>query len=262
MANLVQVPWQTNYYLTPDTLAYLVAASNRLGTQLRLTDGWRSYAEQKALRDYYLADPVNHPFASDPDTGQRNHMRGAAFDLVRVDKATQDACRAVGLIRDAAESWHWNNPRWASMPIIPSLTDVAGSVATPIPTGDEVDMASREDIKADTAAVVRDALAPLMDDEARELDAARREGRLWRLFKNTDRAGQADEYVAIAYALRPDDPRQVIFLDERDALAIGSSYLMTADVPANARPLNADGIDTAIRLAKGTDRLFQAKPSA
>ena len=139
MPILVPIPWQPSYFLTPDTPAYLIAASSRLGTQLRVTDAWRSYAEQKALYDYYLADKVNHPVASNPDNGQRNHMRGAAFDLVRVDKATQDSCRAVGLLRDPDESWHWNNPRWASMPIIPTNTNTgaASTSVTPIKSEDE-----------------------------------------------------------------------------------------------------------------------------
>jgi hypothetical protein len=120
MSNLVQVPWQPEYWLTPDTLAYLVAASDRLDTELQLTDGWRSYAAQKALYDFYLADKANHPVASNPDTGQRNHMRGGAFDLARTDPTVQAACRAVGLVRDPEEPWHWNNPNWANMPIIPT----------------------------------------------------------------------------------------------------------------------------------------------
>lgn len=130
MPSLVPIPWQPDLYLTPDTLAYLQAASTRLNTHLAVAAGdgaWRSYASQKALRDYYLADPENRPFAADPDTGQRNHMRGAAFDLVRTDAAAQAACRAVGLIRDEAEPWHWNNPRWTSMPIVPDLTAAAST---------------------------------------------------------------------------------------------------------------------------------------
>lgn len=124
MSNLVSVPWQPGFKLTPDTLAYLVAASNRLGTQLELTDAWRSYAEQKYYWDAYQAGWGNP--ASNPDTGQRNHMRGAAFDLERTDAAAQAACRAVGLVRDGVEAWHWNNPNWANMPIIKVDTSPAG----------------------------------------------------------------------------------------------------------------------------------------
>lgn len=127
MPNLVPIPWQPAYFLTPDTLDYLIAASNRLGTQLQVTDAWRSYAEQAALYKAYREG--RGAIASNPDTGQRNHMRGAAFDLVRTDKTAQDACRAVGLLRDPDESWHWNNPRWASMPIIPTNTTTAATAA-------------------------------------------------------------------------------------------------------------------------------------
>lgn len=147
MANLVPIPWQSGYFLTPDTLAYLTAASNRLQTILYVNDAWRSYAEQKYYWDKYVAYLNGGPYAapaSNPDTGQRNHMRGAAFDLVRIDAATQAACRAVGLIRDADESWHWNNPNWANMPIIPTNTTTAGGGSTPLPpTKAEADMDKR-----------------------------------------------------------------------------------------------------------------------
>lgn len=132
MANLVPIPWQPGYYLTPDTLAYLKAAGNKLGTNLIVVDAWRSYAEQA----YYYDQYINHggPPASNPDTGQRNHMRGAAFDLQRTDATVQAACKVVGLIRDADESWHWNNPYWANMPIIPTndTTTAGGGNSTPI----------------------------------------------------------------------------------------------------------------------------------
>jgi len=135
--SLVPVPWQPDLYLTPDTLALLVAAGNRLGTKLYIyqskdgpTDGaWRSLARQEYLWRKALA---GGNVASNPYSGQRAHMRGAAFDLVRSDNATQAACRAVGLVRDGVESWHWNNPRWASMPIIPANLWTASTKATVI----------------------------------------------------------------------------------------------------------------------------------
>ncbi|WP_025159371.1 hypothetical protein [Leifsonia aquatica] len=133
MSELVPVPYQSECWLTPDTLALLEAANAKAGTELRIngSDGaWRAYADQKALYDLYLSGKGN--VASNPDTGQRNHMRGAAFDLVRTDTAAQAACRAVGLVRDPSEPWHWNNPRWASMPIIPTNTAAAGLDAAPI----------------------------------------------------------------------------------------------------------------------------------
>lgn len=130
MSNLVPVPWQPGYKLTPDTLALLLAASARLGSNIYLVDAWRSYEYQKRLRvGYETVGPPQYNYASDPDdpNAQNNHMRGAAFDTFKTDAATQAACRAVGLVRDASESWHWNNPNWRNMPIIP--TDDGTSVA-------------------------------------------------------------------------------------------------------------------------------------
>lgn len=129
--NLVPIPWQPNYFLTPDTLALLTAAGGHLATQLHVTDAWRSYNQQA----YYYDQYVNHggPPASNPDTGQRNHMRGAAFDLQRTDDIAQAACRAVGLIRDGVEPWHWNNPNWRNMPVIPTHTIASGLNPRPVP---------------------------------------------------------------------------------------------------------------------------------
>lgn len=132
MSELVMIPWQPGYYLTPSTLKLLEEACNVLGGHIMVTDAWRSYAEQA----YYYDQYINHggPPASNPDTGQRNHMRGAAFDSGRTDLIAQAAFRKVGLIRDAVESWHWNDPNWQNMPVIPTNTNTAGGGATPLPT--------------------------------------------------------------------------------------------------------------------------------
>lgn len=125
---LVSIPWQPSYKLTPDTLALLVSASKAHGSNLIVTDAWRSYAEQSYYYDQYINHGGN--IAANPDTGQRNHMRGAAFDLADTSSAVQADCRSVGLIRDPDESWHWNNPNAANMPII--IADTIAAVLGPI----------------------------------------------------------------------------------------------------------------------------------
>jgi hypothetical protein len=151
-ALLAPIPWQPMLFLRPEALALLVAASARLGTQLKVQakGAWRPYADQKYFRDLYLAGKGNP--ASDPDTGPRFHMRGAAFDLVRTDAAAQAACRAVGLVRDPAESWHWNHPAWASMPVIKTLA-VAGLNIEEID-----DMPSAEEVAKATVQELRNAV--------------------------------------------------------------------------------------------------------
>ncbi|MDN4598839.1 M15 family metallopeptidase [Leifsonia virtsii] len=125
MNTLVPIPWQPGYFLTPDTLTMLQLASAHAGHNIPVTDAWRSYLEQKGYRDYYEADPLHHPYASDPDdpNAQNNHMRAAAVDIR--DRADRAAMLAVGFKPDGSEWWHFNNPRWASMPIIPINTYVA-----------------------------------------------------------------------------------------------------------------------------------------
>lgn len=136
MPDLVPIPWQPTLLLTPRTLALLVAASNRLGRRIFLNGSdaaWRSYARQAYLYNGWVKRLPGFNVASSPDPpGQRNHMRGAAFDTLQTDGATQAACRGVGLIRDSAEAWHQNDPNWANMPIIPVNTTTAGGGSTPI----------------------------------------------------------------------------------------------------------------------------------
>ena len=151
----------------------------------------------------------------------------------------------------SGEDWHWEC-------LTPPGTAVAGSSATPIPTGDEFDMASLDDLKN----IVNAAVAPLTDDETRELDATRREGRLWRLFRNADRVGKPDEFVAVAYGLPVGDPRQVIYVDRQTAIAMNGTYQMTADTPENAKALPAENIATTVRMANGTDRIYAQKPAS
>lgn len=209
------------------------------------------------------------PSAANPNSGAlaSEHTQGKAIDCNAKDVYTA-TLRAkyfamVGMKQTiSSESWHW---AIRSNPTV-DLSTVAGGSAIPIPTGDEVDMASRQEIAADTRAVVKEevaaAIAPLLDDEAKELDAERRESRLWRLFRNTDRPGKPDEFVAVAYALPPEDPRQIIYLGADLVGPLKDSYQMTADTAANARPLNARDIATLVRMAKGTDRVFETKPSS
>ena len=116
---LVPIPWQPDLKLRPETLALLVAASKRVGRNLYLygsNSAWRSYRQQSALYVAYKNGTGN--IASNPDIGPRQHMRGAAFDLRDTSSRVQRACKAVGLIRDPAEAWHWNHPNWRNMPVI------------------------------------------------------------------------------------------------------------------------------------------------
>lgn len=133
MAALVPIPWQPHYFLTPDTLTMLQLASAHAGHNINVNDAWRSYAEQKGYWDAYQNYLHGGPYAaiaSNPDTGQRNHMRGAAVDIA--NRADRAAMLAVGFTPDGDEWWHFNNPRWASMPIIPTNTGSASSGATPL----------------------------------------------------------------------------------------------------------------------------------
>lgn len=135
---LVPIPWQPRLYLTPSTLELLDRASTYYGDDLylydadyrRISPAWRSYAQQAtAYRNWRNG---TGPLASSPDSGQRNHMRGAAFDLRLTTARVQQACRRAGLIRDTAEPWHWNDPDWPYMPIIKTRTATASGTITPL----------------------------------------------------------------------------------------------------------------------------------
>jgi hypothetical protein len=122
--SLVRIPWQTGLYVHEDLLVKLEQIKDRLGRPPLLygpLSGWRSYAEQEALYEAYLAGKGN--VASNPETGNRTHMRGVASDLRDQSQTMQRACIAVGLQRDPAEAWHWQLPNWRDYPIIPELQD-------------------------------------------------------------------------------------------------------------------------------------------
>lgn len=117
MSNLISVPYQPGYKATPATVARLQTACNIAGHNIPIDDAWRSYVEQSYYWDQYINHDGNP--ASNPDTGQRNHMRGAAFDIV--NRSDRNAMLQAGFTPDSDEWWHFNDPNWQNMPII--LTD-------------------------------------------------------------------------------------------------------------------------------------------
>lgn len=135
---IVPIPWQPDLLLRESTLALLDKASDRYGArlQIRRPDGaLRSFARQLYYWLLWLAG--KGPVASNPYTGPRFHMRGAAFDLLDPNTRARKACLAVGLLPDPIEGWHFNDPNWASIPIV--VLAPASSTATLI-TGEEPTM--------------------------------------------------------------------------------------------------------------------------
>ena len=120
--SLVPIPWQPSLMVHSDLLARLRAVGAIMGRPPYLfgpNSAWRSYAQQKALWDAYQNGTGN--IASNPDTGNRTHMRGVAADLLDTSLAMQRACVRAGLQRDPAEAWHWQLPNWRDYPIIKEL---------------------------------------------------------------------------------------------------------------------------------------------
>lgn len=152
MPTLVPVPWQPQYKATPDTLALLVKASQLAGHNIQLTDGWRSYAQQKGYWDarvaYLNGTGPYAPVASNPDTGQRNHMRGAAFDIA--NQADRAYMLRAGFTPDSVEWWHFNNPNWGNMPIIQTDTSITSTTVTTIESETDMGFSIVKDAKSDT----------------------------------------------------------------------------------------------------------------
>ncbi|UXO93842.1 D-alanyl-D-alanine carboxypeptidase [Pseudanabaena phage Pan2] len=122
--SLVPIPWEPGLYIHPDMLKRLRAIEASLGRVPYLfgeNSAWRSYAQQKAMWDAYQNGTGN--VASNPDTGNRTHMRGVAVDLQDTSLAMQRACVRAGLQRDPNENWHWQLPNWADYPIILELPE-------------------------------------------------------------------------------------------------------------------------------------------
>lgn len=253
---LVQVPWQPECWLTPDTLSYLVAASNRIGTELYIngSDGaWRAYAEQKRLYDLYLSGQGN--VASNPDTGQRNHMRGAAFDLFRTDDEVQSVCRAVGLVRDADESWHWNNPNWVNMPIIKENLWINNRT-----DDDEMLSSEAQTFIVDTVnAAVGAAVQAITSSTNDVKNAVRREGR-GRLYYCPKPPRGLPQFVVIFWDRSPGQ-KNVLYCNagETQARNLMQYYFQTSDSVEQAKAAaitNPKQFATLINLALGVDSSF------
>jgi len=119
---LTRVPWQPGLHVHVDLLVKLEQVRAAMGRSPLLyspLSGWRSHAEQEALWLAHLAGRGN--VASNPNTGNRTHMRGVAADLQDYSPAMQRALVAAGLQRDPAEAWHWQLPSWRDYPIIPTM---------------------------------------------------------------------------------------------------------------------------------------------
>jgi hypothetical protein len=116
----------------------LLRACQIAGHNITLSDAWRSYAEQKYYWDAYMAGWGN--IASNPDSGQRNHMRGAAFDITYTTQQNRNAMLQAGFTPDPDESWHFNNPNWPNMPIIPTDDSPAGTPIVVTAHGGEREM--------------------------------------------------------------------------------------------------------------------------
>lgn len=144
MPDLVPIPYQPTLYLTPRALARLLRACAIAGHNIILNGydaAWRPKAWQQKLWDAYQAYLHGGPYAeiaSNPNTGQRNHMRGEAADIL--NRADRGAMLAAGFTPDADEWWHFNDPDWPTMPIIETNTSSAAIAAAPITEGWEEEM--------------------------------------------------------------------------------------------------------------------------
>ena len=148
MGALVQIPYQPECWVTPVLLTRLQDANRRAGHNIPINgaDGaWRSQAQQivfwNAYQAYLHGGPYA-PIASNPYTGQRNHMRGAAVDIERY--SDRQYMLAAGFLPDPDEWWHFNVPGWENMPIIPDNTTASGGNSTPIPEDDMSQQAENE----------------------------------------------------------------------------------------------------------------------
>jgi len=267
---LVPIPWQPHLLTHPDMLAKLTLANTYRGRPIlmgstrapngRYLAAWRSYADGVYLWNGYRNHLPGFSSASNPDSGPRSHQRGVGDDLLEWGSATLSALERAGIQVNgvAGEPWHIQPANFASYPIITSYTAPSGGNSTPItpaPDKDGFDMATLDELRTIVKQVVN-------ADSTTTRDAVRRESRQWRLFRNTSKADDApDVFVAINYGLDIDDPRQVIYLNKRQAESLSANYLMLADSPDNAQKLDATGIATALRMAKGTDTVYSTRPT-
>lgn len=118
MSSLVNIPWQPGFKVTPRLLVRLQVASHLAGHNIIVDDAWRDFEEQLYYWNRYVAKTPGWTIASNPNDpkAQNNHLRGEAVDIV--NQSDRKFMLAAGFTADANEWWHFNDPDWASMPII------------------------------------------------------------------------------------------------------------------------------------------------
>jgi hypothetical protein len=98
---------------TAEHLVQLIASAREDGVAIRLTSGFRTYAEQKHLHDGWVARRPGFNLAAAP--GRSNHQNGIAFDIAvaggrgnpTYDWLARNATEHGFLRTVASEPWHW-----------------------------------------------------------------------------------------------------------------------------------------------------------
>lgn len=226
------------------------------GVPLEITDGYRPLAEQWYYWNAYQAGWGN--VAAYPGTS--NHGWACAVDIYTPSFGGSSSTPQHGWLRAHApsfgwtwttgkasgESWHWE--------FTESLPIPAGTNVTPI--GDEIDMASREEIREDLKALL---ISPDFRTFLREQvsDIVTRDERP-RLLGCTEHDG---ERILIDWDLPSDDPAKVAYPEsENQIVSLGRKNRdFIGDKPEQARLGPHSWLETQIALARGTDPLFTPK---
>jgi len=126
------LPGKDPVYVRPEVAKRLRRAEQVHGGPIYPTgskSGGRTYAQQKALRDDYLAG--KGPVASDPDIGPRPHMKFIAFDVAPASYGALEAMKQVGFdFTTPGEKWHAEEPDARGWPVVTSFYTAEESAPT------------------------------------------------------------------------------------------------------------------------------------
>ncbi|MEO7018354.1 MAG: hypothetical protein ABI067_17740 [Leifsonia sp.] len=133
-------------------------------------------------------------------------------------------------------------------------TSTAGGNATPIPTGDEFDMASLTDlqniVQTEVTAAVNAAVTAAV---ATTLGAERRESRT-RLYRNTD----TKQLLGVNWDVDTTAANRVLYIKSDDQAAhLASVYEVVGDAPTQAVNIDPANWQTLLNLANGTDPVYK-----
>lgn len=173
-----------------------------------------------------------------------NHYENNPYAAVDINNQRQFRNWDEGRFLAILAKWGFHNVQINGAPFPSEPWHFANQSDNPISQAGEIGEPIGDDMSAEDVATLK--------------DAERRESRA-RIYKCTE---HKDEWVTINWNLASNDPGKIGYpKNAAQVKNLAANYQYVGDTDGNAKKLNHEGIKTAIRLARGTDQLFEPTPN-